>query len=69
MKHALILLSLVASGCGAPQPLDAATDRHGPETVVAECDRGARRADCDDARRSLSEARRDDRMAAYRDAF
>ena len=69
MKRTLVILGLLACGCSAPQSPDMPADRDRLEAVVAECDQGSRRRDCDEVRRALADARREDRMAAYREAF
>lgn len=70
MRPALIL-ALTLAAC-QPSPRTAAEfagDRAAAETVVAACDAGQSRPDCDAARRGLAEAQRRERMAAWRSAF
>jgi len=66
-----ILLVLLTTGCGSPQPAPApeAHDRAVLEARVAACDRGRSGRDCDADRRALAEARREDRLATYRQAM
>ncbi|WP_395943328.1 hypothetical protein [Brevundimonas sp.] len=70
MRRALLGLASLIAAC-APETgtgVEAGADRAALEAVVEACDRGARRARCDDARTRLAQARRADRMAAYRQA-
>jgi hypothetical protein len=42
-----------------------AADREAAKAVIAACDAGRTRRDCETARRGLAEARRRDRLAVY----
>lgn len=65
------LAVLILAGCSAPETgADAwAGDPDRARRVVADCDRGGNRRDCEAARAGLAEARRRDRMAAYAEHF
>lgn len=60
---------LAACGPSGRGPADFAREPEAAEAVVAECDAGRRRRDCEAARRGLAEARREARMAEYEAAF
>ena len=72
MRGGLALLAAATlGGCDAPA-LTAETFAAEPDrarAVVADCDAGRRRTDCDAARAGLAEARRRARMAVYRSNF
>ncbi len=70
MKGALVLLGLLA-GCNEPEAhrAEPRLDRAALEATVEDCERGARRQGCDAAHARLAQARRADRMAAYRQGF
>jgi len=69
--RALLLAVLLLGACSpAPRTADAfAADPVAARATVAACDAGERRGDCAAARAGLAEARRRERMAAYRRAF
>jgi len=71
MKTAILgLLTLLAACSPADRSVaDFAADRAAAEAVVTDCDAGRQRSDCDAARRGLVEAKRCDRMDAYRRAL
>lgn len=72
MKRLLLLLPIAAmTACGPPNraPTNFAREPEAAEAVVAECEAGRRRRDCDAARRGLAEARRAARMADYEATF
>lgn len=68
MTRALLVLVLMAGGCERSRPPEPQT-REALEAEVAACDREPDRGDCDRARKSLAEARREARIAAYRQAM
>lgn len=71
IRGLLLGLAILVSGCDA-LPRTAADFAAAPATareVVAACDGGRPRPDCDAARAGLAEARRRERMAAYETAF
>lgn len=66
------LLAALALAACSPEPRTAeafAADPAAARRVAAACDAGERRGDCAAARAGLAEARRRERMAAYRRAF
>jgi hypothetical protein len=67
VTRALLILAVLAGGCERSRPPEPQTRRN-LEAAVAACEREPRR-DCDSARRSLAEARREERLAAYRQAM
>lgn len=72
MKRLLLLLPLAALAACGPSgraPGDFAREPEAAEAIVAECDAGRRRRDCEAARRRLAQARREARMAKYEAAF
>lgn len=71
MRDLLLATAWMMVGCDAPYSGTGHTvsDRRALEAVVAECDRADPRPDCHRARRILAEARRDDRIATYRQGF
>ena len=70
MRAAAVALAALATACSEPrsEPSRSASDRASLEAAVANCDRGAGGTPCDLERKRLAEARRADRMAAYRQA-
>ena len=68
MKWALIVLGVLAGGCDASQTPATSHEGADLEAAVLDCER-ERRRDCDAACKALADRRREDRMAAYRQAF
>lgn len=71
MRRLPIIACAAISACTAPER-DVETFAAAPATaaaVVADCDAGRTRRECDAARRGLAEARRRARMDAYERAF
>lgn len=71
MRRAAVIVLAVLCGCTAPERgVEAfAADPSTAEAIVNDCDAGRTRRECDAARRGLAEARRQERMDAYRRAF
>ena len=71
MRRAAAVILAVLYGCSAPERgVEVfAADPSTAAAVVADCDAGRTRRECDAARRGLAEARRRDRMDAYRRTF
>lgn len=65
----LPVAAVAACGPSGPAPAEFARAPERAEAVVAECDAGRRRRDCDAARRGLAQARQEARMARYEAAF
>lgn len=70
-RAAVLGAAVLLAGCSAPErSVEAfAGDPESAERVVAACDAGRVRRDCEQARRGLAEAGRRERMAAYERAF
>ncbi len=68
MRRTLILIGPLAGGCDPSQPPAQGGDCAALEAAVADCDRGGG-PNCDAARKALTDRRREDRMAAYRQVF
>jgi hypothetical protein len=71
MRAALLLAVAALAGCGAPDRAagEFTASPEAARAVVAACDAGRRRSDCEAARAGLAEARRRERMAAYEKSF
>lgn len=67
MKRAVALVLAAQCGCTAPERgVEAfAADPEAAKAVIAACDAGRARRDCETARRGLAEAQRRDRLAVY----
>jgi hypothetical protein len=71
IRAAILAATAALAGCGAPERsvTEFAADPETAERVVADCDAGRARRDCESARRGLADTRRRERMAAYERAF
>lgn len=69
MKRLALVAAALVAGCGEPAAPTAGLDRPALEAAVKACDGGGRGVRCEQARQALADARREDRLATYRQAF